>query len=115
MAAKRRRSDLSGRRKLSSPGRPPVATREDMARFWAAVSAKRSSEDASPTVLALRIRRGEAGWLAVFNFSAGADLPVPTRQGRPPALETDWDGRRLAPWGAAVWQGIDAEAGSVCG
>lgn len=47
MAAKRRRSDLSGRRKLSSPGRPPVATREDRARFWGAISAGRSSEDAA--------------------------------------------------------------------
>ena len=47
MAAKKRRSDLAGRRKLSSPGRPPVATREDMVRFWAAISAGQSSEDAA--------------------------------------------------------------------
>ncbi len=71
--------------------------------------------DASPTVLALRIRRGEGAWLAVFNFSAEAALPVPTRQGRPPALETGWDGRRLAPWGAAVWEGIEPGDEDACG
>jgi len=47
MTAEKRRSDLAGRGKLSSPGRPPVANREEMVRFWAAISAGQSSEDAA--------------------------------------------------------------------
>ena len=47
MTTKRRRSDRAGRKKLSSPGRPPAATREDLVRFWAAIAAGRSSEDAA--------------------------------------------------------------------
>lgn len=35
---KRRRSDRSGRAKLRSPGRPPVARREERQRFWAAIA-----------------------------------------------------------------------------
>jgi len=35
---KRRRADRSGRRKLRSPGRPPVGRREDRRRFWAAIA-----------------------------------------------------------------------------
>lgn len=35
---KRRRSDRSGRTKLSSPGRPPVGQRADRQRFWAAIA-----------------------------------------------------------------------------
>ncbi len=71
--------------------------------------------DASPTVLALRIAKGEHAWLAVFNFSEDESLPVPTRQGTPPALETGWDGRRLLPWGAAVWDGVAEEGETICG
>ena len=47
MAAKRRRSNVSGRRKLSSPGRPPVARRDDLIRFWAGIASGLSSEDAA--------------------------------------------------------------------
>jgi len=50
MATKRRRSDRAGRGKLSSPGRPPVARREDVAGFWAAIALGRSSEDAAADV-----------------------------------------------------------------
>lgn len=50
MTTKRRRSDRAGRKKLSSPGRPPVATREDLVGFWAAIAAGRSSEDAAASV-----------------------------------------------------------------
>src|SRR3954453_16757137 len=44
---RRRRSDRSGRGALRSPGRPPVARREDRRRFWGAVAAGRASEDAA--------------------------------------------------------------------
>lgn len=50
MATKRRRSDRAGRKKLSSPGRPPVSTREDLVSFWAAIAAGHSSEDAAAKV-----------------------------------------------------------------
>lgn len=48
--AGKRRSDMAGRKKLSSPGRPPVAIRADQVRFWAAIAAGRSSEDAAAEV-----------------------------------------------------------------
>src|SRR3954449_2434652 len=44
---KRRRSDRAGRAPLRSPGRPGVARREDRQRFWTAIAAGRSSEDAA--------------------------------------------------------------------
>ena len=47
MTTRRRRSDRSGRGALRSPGRPGVARREDRRRFWAAIAAGRSSEDAA--------------------------------------------------------------------
>jgi IS30 family transposase len=47
MAIRKRRSDRSGRGALPSPGRPSVARREDRQRFWAAIAAGCSSEDAA--------------------------------------------------------------------
>jgi IS30 family transposase len=47
MGTRRRRSDRSGRGVLRSPGRPGVARREDRRRFWTAVAAGRSGEDAA--------------------------------------------------------------------
>jgi IS30 family transposase len=47
MATRRRRSDRSGRGVLRSPGRPGVARREDRRRFWTAIAAGQSSEDAA--------------------------------------------------------------------
>jgi IS30 family transposase len=44
--SKRRRSDQSGRRKLRSPGRPPVGRREDRRRFWSAIARGCYPEDA---------------------------------------------------------------------
>src|SRR3981081_1209962 len=44
---KRRRSDRSGRAPLPSPGRPPVAGRDGLRRFWAAIALGLSSEDAA--------------------------------------------------------------------
>ena len=43
----KRPSDRSGRAPLHSPGRPPVAAREERRRFWAAIAAGLSSEDAA--------------------------------------------------------------------
>src|SRR6516165_1145621 len=47
MTRRRRRSDRSGRAPLFSPGRPPVAGREERRRFWAAIAAGVTSEDAA--------------------------------------------------------------------
>ena len=47
MNGRKRRSDRSGRAPLSSPGRLPVAGREERRRFWAAIAAGMVSEDAA--------------------------------------------------------------------
>src|SRR6266850_116815 len=43
---KRRQSDRALRARMQSPGRPPVARREDRQRFWAAIAKGLTSEDA---------------------------------------------------------------------
>ena len=43
----KRRSDRSGRAPLPSPGRPPVAGRNELRRFWAAIASGLTSEDAA--------------------------------------------------------------------
>src|SRR4249919_861853 len=45
----KRRSDRSARAPLRSPGRPPVAGRNELRRFWAAIASGLSSEDAATT------------------------------------------------------------------
>ena len=47
MNTRKRRSDWSGRSALRLPGRPTAARREDRQRFWAAIAAGCSSEDAA--------------------------------------------------------------------
>jgi hypothetical protein len=47
MTIQKRRSDRSGRAALRSPGRPPLARRENYQQFWASVAAGRSSEEAA--------------------------------------------------------------------
>ena len=47
MGIRKRRSDRAGRATLRSPGRPGVARREDRRRFWTAIAAGLSSEDAA--------------------------------------------------------------------
>ena len=47
MNKQKRRSDLAGRAPLPSPGRPPVAGREERGLFWAEIAAGLSSEDAA--------------------------------------------------------------------
>src|ERR687889_1947349 len=71
MSIRKRRSDRSGRAPLPSPGRPPVAGRDEGRRFWLAIAAGRSSEDAA--------------------VEAGVSQPVGTRWfrkagGMPPAM-----------------------------
>ena len=66
MATGKRRSDRSGRARLRSPGRPPATRREDRIRFWAAIAAGRSSEDAAVAVgmapaVGTRLFRGAGG------------------------------------------------------
>jgi IS30 family transposase len=46
---RRRRSDLAGRPAMRSPGRPPVARREDRQCFWQAIARGASSEEAGVT------------------------------------------------------------------
>lgn len=47
MTTQRRRSDRSGRAKLRSPGRPLVGRRTEQQKFWTAIAAGRSSEEAA--------------------------------------------------------------------
>jgi len=47
MGIQKRRSNRAGRSPLSSPGRPPVAGREERRRFWAGIAAGLASEDAA--------------------------------------------------------------------
>ena len=51
---KRRRSDRALRARTHSPGRPPVASREDRQRFWAAIAKGLTTEDAGRTMLRLK-------------------------------------------------------------
>ena len=71
MGTRKRRSDRSGRASLPSPGRPPVAGRDERSRFWLAIASGMSSEDAA--------------------LEAGVSQPVGTRWfrkagGMPPAM-----------------------------
>jgi IS30 family transposase len=47
MGARRRKSDRAGRLPIYSPGRPPVASREQRQRFWAAIARGVSTVDAA--------------------------------------------------------------------
>src|SRR5437588_1650899 len=47
MTNRKRRSARSGRPPLLSPGRPPVAGRDEQRRFWAAIASGMASEDAA--------------------------------------------------------------------
>ncbi|QNT70103.1 IS30 family transposase [Defluviicoccus vanus] len=50
MRVRKRRSHRSGRAPLLSPGRPPVSSRDERRRFWSAIVAGMSSEDAAVAV-----------------------------------------------------------------
>ena len=47
MTPRKRRSERSGRSPIHSPGRPPVALREDRRQFWTSIAVGRSSEDSA--------------------------------------------------------------------
>ena len=47
MQKRKRRTDRAGRPAMRSPGRPPVAGREEQQRFWKAIARGLSSEDAA--------------------------------------------------------------------
>ncbi len=47
MGLQKRQSDRAGRGKMRSPGRPQAARHEDRQRFWAAIAAGSTSEDAA--------------------------------------------------------------------
>ncbi len=73
MAHRKRRSDRAGRKALRSPGRPPVARRDELLVFWASIAAGRTSEAAaicagiSPAVGVRWFRR--AGGMAPSHLS----------------------------------------------
>src|SRR5215208_3017717 len=72
----KRRSDRSGRARLHSPGRPPVAGRNELRRFWAAIASGLSTEDAAasanvPQAVGARLFRKAGGMPpAMFGPSA---------------------------------------------
>ena len=76
MAGRERRLARSGRAPLVSPGRPPVAGRDEQRRFWAGIAAGLSSEDAAvragvPQAVGTRWFRKAGGMApAVFGRSA---------------------------------------------
>src|SRR3954453_3739963 len=77
MTRRKRRSDRSGHKPLPSPGRPPVAGREERRLFWAAIAAGASSEDAAasagvPQAVGARWFR-KAGGVAPAMFMASAE------------------------------------------
>src|SRR5436305_452704 len=76
MGIRKRRSDRSGRVPLPSPGRPPVAGRAELQRFWSGIAAGKSSEEAaltagiSPPVGARWFRKAGGMPPAMFRSSA---------------------------------------------
>ena len=72
MGARRRRSDRAARAAMRSPGRPPVAHREERQRFWAAIARGVSSEDAAGEA-------GVSGAVGVRWFREGGGMPTVTQ------------------------------------
>jgi IS30 family transposase len=70
--SRRRRSDRAGRAPMRSPGRPPVARREDRQRFWAAIATGMSSERAS-------VAAGVSPAVGVRWFREGGGMPSVSR------------------------------------
>lgn len=68
MVTGRRKSERSTRRKLSSPGRPPVWQRENLCRFWQGVSAGLSSEEAA-------VEAGVSGPVGIRWFRSSGGMP----------------------------------------
>lgn len=80
MGAGKRRSDIAGRAKMRSPGRPPVLHRSQRRPFWRAIAAGCSSEDAarrvglSPVVGARWFR--ECGGMPPSQLAPSAPAPT---------------------------------------
>src|SRR5260370_5593290 len=76
MTNRKRRSPGAGRPQLLSPGRPPVAGRDEQRRFWAAIASGMASEDAAvaagvPQAIGTRWFRKAGGMPpAIFGRSA---------------------------------------------
>jgi IS30 family transposase len=80
MGTRRRRADRARRGVLRSPGRPPVARREDRLRFWAAIAAGVTSEDAA-------VHAGVSPAVGVRWFREAGGMPPSqlSRSSRPPS------------------------------
>ena len=97
MMTRWRRSELAGRAKLHSPGRPSVRRHKEQHRFWVAIAEGRPSEDAavdagvSPAVGTRWFR--EAGGMAASHLRSSA----PPSSGRYLAFT---DRERIALWHA---------------
>lgn len=79
MVIRKRRSHRSGRAPLPSPGRPPVAGRFELQRFWLGIAQGMTSEDAALTAgmsqpVGTRLFR-EAGGMPPAMFSSSARPP----------------------------------------
>lgn len=80
MPTGRRKSEKSTRRKLRSPGRPPVWQRENLCRFWRAIAMGVTSEEAA-------VRSGVSAPVGARWFRSSGGMP-PTQfaaSSRPPA------------------------------
>jgi hypothetical protein len=82
MATGKRKSERSTRRKLCSPGRPPVWQRESLCRFWLGIAAGLSSEEAG-------VKAGVSAPVGVRWFRSSGGMPpthlapsAPRPQGR---------------------------------
>src|SRR5277367_4354563 len=79
MSPRKRRSQQSGRAPLSSPGRPPVAKRSELQRFWLGIAEGMPGEDAALAAglsqpVGTRLFR-EAGGMPPATFRPSAKLP----------------------------------------
>src|SRR3546814_9478631 len=68
MNNRKRRSDRSRRAPLQSPGRPPMAGRDEQRRFWAAIASGMASEDAA-------IKAGVSQAVGTRWFRKGGGMP----------------------------------------
>src|SRR3989442_4094458 len=67
-AVRRRAADRAGRPRMRSPGRPSVGRREERQRFWRAIAAGRSSEEAAAAA-------GVSAAVGVRWFRDGGGMP----------------------------------------
>src|SRR6202158_4646719 len=127
MTIRKRRSDRSGRAPLSSPGRPPVAGRDERRRFWAAIAAGKASEDAAvgagvPQAVGTRWFRKAGGMPpAMFGLSAkplcGRYLSFAEREEiallRAQGYAMQEVARRLRGAGGGIWRAARGEGAAA--